>query len=99
MKLSLLSTILFLCMSSTACGQSKKDNFDFNWRFIEQDVKNAQDVQLDDSKWKRINLPHDWDIFHAPAKDAPSGNDGGYFPGGIGWYRKQVKELPGVCQR
>ena len=92
MKLSLLSTILFLCMSSAACGQSKKDNFDFNWRFIEQDVKNAQDVQLDDSKWKRINLPHDWDIFHAPAKDAPSGNDGGYFPGGIGWYRKQVKE-------
>ena len=92
MKLSLSATILFLCLSSAACGQSKQDNFDFNWRFIEQDVKNAQDAMLDDSKWKRIDLPHDWDIYHAPAKDAPSGNDGGYFPGGIGWYRKQVKE-------
>lgn len=50
MKLSLSATILFLCLSSAACGQSKQDNFDFNWRFIEQDVKNAQDAMLDDSK-------------------------------------------------
>lgn len=73
-------------------AQSMKRNFDFGWRFVEADEPNASVPGHDDSKWKAVDLPHDWDIFHAPALDAPTGNDGGYYPGGIGWYRKSFKK-------
>lgn len=76
----------------TASGQSKKMTFDFDWKFIEQDVTNGQAVYTDDSKWQSVDLPHDWDIRHSPNPDAHSGNGGGYFPGGTGWYRKQIND-------
>jgi len=74
-------------------AQSVKQNFDFGWKFIERDEPDAFDPEHDDSQWATIDLPHDWDIFHAPSVDAPTGNDGGYYPGGIGWYRKSFKSL------
>lgn len=92
MKLSIVALSVLACLSSTAWSQSKKVNFDFGWKFMEQDVAGAQAASFDDTKWQNIDLPHDWDIFHAPYADAPTGNGGGYFPGGTGWYRKQVKD-------
>lgn len=81
-----------LLIAFALCGliqaQSLKQNFDFGWKFCEQDITNAQNPTFDDNAWQSVVLPHDWDIYHAPALDAPSGNDGGYYPGGIGWYRK-----------
>ncbi len=35
-----------------------------------------------------MNLPHDWSIEGRPEEANPAGNDGGYYPTGIGWYRK-----------
>ncbi len=92
MKLSIVALSVLACLSSTAWSQSKKVNFDFGWKFMEQDVAGAQAASFDDTKWQSVDLPHDWDIFHAPYADAPTGNGGGYFPGGTGWYRKQVKD-------
>ena len=92
MKLSIVALSVLACLSSTAWSQSKKVNFDFGWKFMEQDVAGAQAASFDDTKWQSVDLPHDWDIFHAPNADAPTGNGGGYFPGGTGWYRKQVKD-------
>lgn len=59
---------------------------------MEKDVADAQLAKFDDSKWQRIDLPHDWDIYHAPKADVPTGNGGGYYPAGIGWYRKTFKD-------
>ena len=89
-----MTLLLSLCLglSSTCWGQSKALNFDFGWKFMEKDVANAQLAKFDDSKWQRIDLPHDWDIYHAPKADAPTGNGGGYYPAGIGWYRKTFKD-------
>ena len=92
MKLSIVALSVLACLSSTAWSQSKKVNFDFGWKFMEQDVAGTQATSFDDTKWQSVDLPHDWDIFHAPNADAPTGNGGGYFPGGTGWYRKQVKD-------
>ncbi len=36
----------------------------------------------------RVDLPHDWSIESRPDKDSLSGAGGGFFPGGVGWYRK-----------
>jgi beta-galactosidase len=53
---------------------------DPGWRFIRQDVADAQNSNFDDSAWSVINLPHTWNNL--------DGQDGGknYYRG-IGWYR------------
>ena len=87
-----LFSIFMLCLSSiVAMADSTKDNFDFGWKFIEGDVEGAEAFSFNDKYWQSVDLPHDWDVYHAPRADAPTGNDGGYYPGGIGWYRKTFK--------
>lgn len=92
MKRLIITLGVVTCITTPTWGQSKVQNFNFGWKFIEQDVKEAQLPSYNDGKWTRVNLPHDWDIYHSPKADAPTENGGGYYPGGIGWYRKQVKD-------
>ena len=63
-------------------------NFGRDWRFNLGDVTNGQAPDLDDSKWRALNLPHDWSIEGEFSKENPAGFGGGALPGGIGWYRK-----------
>lgn len=65
-------------------GQAKI--FNDQWKFILSDVKDGSNPQLDDSKWRTLNLPHDWSIEGPYSPDKASCQ--GYLPGGIGWYRK-----------
>jgi len=51
-------------------------------------VNEAQNPDYNDSKWRQLNLPHDWSIEGSFSKDNPAGVSGGALPGGIGWYRK-----------
>jgi beta-galactosidase len=62
---------------------------DYDWKFIQSDVKEAEKPNFDDSKWRTLNLPHDWSIEGEFKEDATSQGSGGYLPMGIGWYRKQ----------
>lgn len=63
-------------------------NFDFDWRFHLGDIANAESVSFNDAQWRLLDLPHDWSIEQPFDLNAPSGWQGGYLPGGIGWYRK-----------
>ncbi len=63
-------------------------NFDNNWVFNLGDVSGGQATDVDDSKWRKLNLPHDWSIEGEFSKDNPATPEGGALPGGIGWYRK-----------
>ena len=65
-------------------------NIDLNWRFISEDVAQAEKLDHDDTDWKVVSLPHDWMIEQPVAKENPSGVLGGYYPGGVGWYRKHL---------
>ncbi len=89
--LALHFTLLQYCSIALMNAQSVKQNFDFGWKFLEWDEADASAPEYDDSRWATVDLPHDWDIFHAPSSDTPMGNDGGYYPGGTGWYRKSFK--------
>jgi len=68
--------------------------FDEGWRFYRGDTSEAAMPEFDDSKWRLIDLPHDWSIEDVPGTDSPldsaaiGGIDAGYFTGGTGWYRK-----------
>ena len=79
MKVMLLAFVAMMTMvGASAKSIERKQLFDFDWQF-------AQD---DSTRWRNVNLPHDWSVEGTFSKDAPAGNDGAYLPTGRGWYRK-----------
>lgn len=91
-KVISMMLVMGLCGSlpsvAKAAGMARKVLFDSSWKFALGDEQAAQKPNFNDSKWRMVTLPHDWSVEHQVDKDAPSGNDGGYYPTGIGWYRK-----------
>ena len=66
----------------------RKQLFDNDWKFLLGDSPAASSINFDDKSWRNLDLPHDWSIEGTLDTNNPMGNDGGYFPAGIGWYRK-----------
>jgi len=59
-----------------------------DWRFLKGDVADGQSVTLDDSGWRRLDLPHDWGI-EGPFDQAHPGETGKLPWWGVAWYRKR----------
>ena len=80
----------------TALEWQEARELDFNtgWKFFLGDTASASRPDFDDSAWRTLDLPHDWSIEGAPEASNPAGNDGGYYPTGIGWYRKAFDFKP-----
>lgn len=68
--------------------------FDNNWTFFRGGAQGAENVHFDDSKWRKIDLPHDWSIEDLPGTASPfspsaiSQVGGGFTTAGTAWYRK-----------
>ena len=87
--LLMISLVLFWCLPAFAIPRPGATvNFGRDWRFNLGDVTNGQAPEFDDSKWRALNLPHDWSIEGEFSEKNPAGFGGGALPGGIGWYRK-----------
>jgi len=67
----------------------ERRNFDDGWSFHLGEVRGGEQPGLDDSGWRKLNLPHDWSI-EGPHNSANASGTG-YLPGGIGWYRKTFR--------
>ncbi|OUP48818.1 sugar-binding domain-containing protein [Lachnoclostridium sp. An181] len=67
-------------------GEQRSQNFDSNWKFYLGDAGSAQEPGFDDSKWRNVDLPHDYSIEQEYSKSMEA--ESGYLPGGTGWYRK-----------
>lgn len=89
-KSTLLFVILFVCSTYAVANPRPGQRMSFNqdWRFHLGDLKDAQDPNLNDANWRKLNLPHDWSVEGAFDEKNPAGTGGGALPGGIGWYRK-----------
>ena len=76
-------------------------DFDHGWKFQLVNTADTTDpsgmygnssnplaaaVDFPDASWRTVTLPHDWSIEQLPQPS--NGNATGYFPGGLGWYRK-----------
>jgi beta-galactosidase len=83
--LSLLMLFLSYTIEGQPAGRSVLD-FNSGWKFFKGDVSEGQNREIDDSKWRQIDLPHDWSIEGPFSKSNYSCT--AYLPGGIGWYRK-----------
>ncbi|KAB2638259.1 MAG: glycoside hydrolase family 2 protein [Verrucomicrobia bacterium] len=67
--LCLLALALGLAAASPAAqvpGKSlasgREESFDFGWRFLKGAAAGANEAGYDDSKWRTLDLPHDWSI-------------------------------------
>ncbi|MFZ1992932.1 MAG: glycoside hydrolase family 2 TIM barrel-domain containing protein, partial [Solirubrobacteraceae bacterium] len=84
-------------------------NFDGGWRFKLINTANTSDPTgtygnssdpkaavpgFGDAAWQSLTLPHDWSITQAP--DPSQSNATGFFPGGLGWYRKTFTLPPSM---
>ncbi len=56
------------------------------WRFIRRDVKGAQQPKFDDSRWKKVSLPHTY--------NGIDGEKHGHYYRGPTWYRLNLKLPP-----
>ena len=73
----LISICLMTALGMFAKGYVSRQLMDFGWQF----VQNGKSVNVD--------LPHDWDIHAGPASGkGATDTGGGWYPGGIGEYRK-----------
>lgn len=63
---------------------------DREWRFSTGDFPAARGTTFDDAEWRLLDLPHDWSVEATTHPDFPTGSSGGFFPGGLAWYRKTL---------
>lgn len=107
-RINILIVICFSAMVSAAYAQNKKKTitrdipFDNDWLFVKDSVRNAERADFNDSKWKKVDLPHDWSVDDLPGqteglvvgpfdKRSPGITQTGFTIGGTGWYRKKFK--------
>lgn len=91
LKITFSIALLFLqyaVFAQTAKQVRIINNFDHDWAFIQEDATGAEKTDYDASKWRKLNVPHDWSIEGAYDKANLTARGGGYLPSGIGWYRK-----------
>ena len=75
-------------------GIERRQLLDSDWKFFLGDTASAKLKDFNDMGWRNLDLPHDWSIEGKIYQKNPTGCPGGYFPAGIGWYRKSFK-VPG----
>ncbi|WP_066631023.1 glycoside hydrolase family 2 TIM barrel-domain containing protein [Labilibacter marinus] len=64
-----------------------EENFDKNWLFFNDVAEGAEQLDFDDSNWRKLNLPHDWAI-EGPFDKKYDCRMGALPVLGTGWYRK-----------
>ena len=100
-KTFLLAVALMPLTASASVRDSV--NFNFDWLFHPGELSGAELTDLDDSQWRAVDLPHDFQIeqpWVAPTADETSDNSDqasnfksrlsarGFKEMGTGWYRK-----------
>lgn len=88
----LVLTGLLLSASMMAEGQRVSQLFNFDWKF-KLGTANAESPQLDDSDWRSLDLPHDFQI-EMPWYNDKTARGRGFKQMATGWYRKTFNADP-----
>ncbi|MBC6458182.1 DUF4982 domain-containing protein [Actinomadura sp. HBU206391] len=79
---------------------SRSADFGSGWKFAlvnpsgitdpDGRYETAPEPGFDDSRWRTVNVPHDWSIERTPTSEPDAGTSAGtgFLQGGLGWYRK-----------
>jgi beta-galactosidase len=85
------AAICYQSQGQEPLNADRKQLFDYEWKFFLGDTASAKLNNFSDAAWRSLDLPHDWAIEGKILPQNPTGCAGGYFPAGIGWYRKTFK--------
>lgn len=100
-----LIAVLAFALNANANDAREVQSLNFGWRFHAGDVSGAEMPNFDDSSWKTVDVPHDFQISQPwvpPAKDEKEDKSDaasnvksrlssrGFKEMGIGWYRKTI---------
>lgn len=92
--------VLISAAVHVAFAQSREiRNFDSGWLFKKGDGADSWRTELDDSAWKKLNVPHDWSIEGPFDEKAPTLGSGGFLPSGVAWYRKHFNPGKDLTKR
>ncbi len=112
-KLLFCFTAFVFALTSTAQPRTMT-SLNFGWRFMLGDVPGASLVQFDDSQWRVVNVPHDFQIeqpWVAPSADEKANNDDpaaniksrlssrGFKEMGKAWYRYHLTPSDSLMNR
>jgi hypothetical protein len=86
----LVACLIGILALQTILAQRLEININANWKFLLQDEPEAFNAEWDDSNWVKVNVPHDWAFEKGVSKNGAQTDRGGYFDGGIAWYRKYI---------
>jgi hypothetical protein len=96
----LLTLTLFACLMAKSTAQVSFGHAELlndDWHFLLVDsawnVSESPEMKnpdFDDSRWRRVTLPHDWSVELPMSPD--KGSCQGYLPGGVAWYRKALSD-------
>lgn len=95
-KKIILSGACLICSTFIFAQNANQQLIDNNWAFYRGGAQGAEKPNFDDSKWKKVDLPHDWSIEDLPGTKSPfnpgaiSQANGGFTTGGTAWYRKTL---------
>ncbi|MCK5565668.1 MAG: DUF4982 domain-containing protein [Planctomycetes bacterium] len=92
---SLYTTVGMFVISLARLNAAPIPDIDFNdnWQFHYGKVNDGQSFDLDDSHWRKVDLPHDWAI-EGPFDVKYNARTGGLPVHGTGWYRKSFEVPP-----
>jgi beta-galactosidase len=93
--LSLVTLVAILLLSSCSKKEdtfaNRKVSFNSDWSFHLNDSIQDKDTIGASTKWRTLNVPHDWSIEGKFDEKSPAGYGGGSLNGGLGWYKKTFK--------
>ncbi len=86
--------LLGLMLATALCAEGERTNilFNFDWKFKLGETTGAESPQMDDSSWRSLDLPHDFQIEMPWNEKASRGR--GFKDMGTAWYRKTFEADP-----
>jgi beta-galactosidase len=90
--LQTLCVLLSACVSALLARETIL--LDAGWRFQLGENPQATAPLFADEVWQAVDLPHDWSIGFVPEESASSEGHGGFFPTGVGCYRRTFTIAP-----
>ncbi len=97
--ISIITAVTWLELCAVAADSrfappvSPRATYSFNpgWKFIREDVTNAEQVAFDDSKWADVSAPHTYNDVDSYTDFISHGGGDQHAWTGITWYRKHFK--------
>jgi beta-galactosidase len=83
----MLITLIAILIYSIGYSQRENVSLNSNWHFTLHDDTQFSNPNIDVSDWQKVNIPHDWAHVQGVSENGAQGASGGYYEGGIGWYR------------